>query len=138
MQTTVEFLQVQYIDKIVHVSVVMQRQIPTIQTMQKTVEVPLVQFLDRVVDVPVVMQRQVPCTLMPQDRIHESIVGETNDVTVPQVKEETVEIMKHLSTGACAEQHRGANRCRASSSDSRGNWADDPAYSARTSFRSCR
>ena len=33
--------------------VVMQRQVPNIQTVQKTVEVPQVQFLDRVVDVPV-------------------------------------------------------------------------------------
>ena len=34
------------IDRIVDVPVVMQRQEPTIQTVQKTVEVPQVQFLD--------------------------------------------------------------------------------------------
>ena len=46
--------QEQYSGKIVDVPVVMQRQVPTIQTLQKTVEVPQVQF-DRVVDVVVVM-----------------------------------------------------------------------------------
>ena len=56
-----EIPQVQYIDKIVDMPIVTQRQVPTIQMMQESVEVPQVQFLDRVVDVPVVMQRQVSC-----------------------------------------------------------------------------
>ena len=38
-------------------SVIMQRQVPT---MQKTLEIPQVQFFDQLVDVPDVMQRQVP------------------------------------------------------------------------------
>ena len=57
-QKTVEVAQVQHIGKVVDVPIVMQRQVPTIQTVQKT-EVPQVQF-DRVVDVPVVLQRQGP------------------------------------------------------------------------------
>ena len=57
-QKTVAVPQVQHIGKIVDVPIVMQRQVPTIQTVQKT-EVPQVQF-DRVVDVPVVLQRQMP------------------------------------------------------------------------------
>ena len=44
-------------DRIVAFPVVMQRQGPTIQTVQKTVEVPQSQYLDRVVDVLVVKQR---------------------------------------------------------------------------------
>merc|ERR1711916_268845 len=56
----VEIPQIQYIDKVVDVPVVMQRQLPTIQKVQKTVEVPQIQYIDKIVDVPVVMQRQVP------------------------------------------------------------------------------
>ena len=52
--------QVQYIDKIVDVPVVWQRQGSTIQTVQKTVEAPQVQFRDRVLDVPVVMRYRKP------------------------------------------------------------------------------
>ena len=48
----------QYIDKIVDVPIVVQRQAPTVQTVKKTVEVPQVQFLGRVVDVPVVVERR--------------------------------------------------------------------------------
>ena len=79
-------------DMIVDVPVVVQRQVPTIQTVQKTLEVSKVQFLDRVVDVPVVTQRQVP-----QERIQERIGGKSRSCEVP-------------STGTCAEQHRGATR----------------------------
>ena len=38
VQRTVEVPQVQYIDRVVDVPVVMQRQVPTIQTVQKTVD----------------------------------------------------------------------------------------------------
>ena len=40
-------------DRIVDVTVMVQRQIPTIHTIQKTMEILQIQFLDRVVDVPV-------------------------------------------------------------------------------------
>ena len=39
-------------DRIVVFPVVMQRQVPTIQTEEKTAEVPQIQYPDRVVDVP--------------------------------------------------------------------------------------
>ena len=60
------------IDKVVDVPVLMQRHVPTIQTVQKTVEVPHVQFLDRVVDVPVVMQRQAPWPSILEERTNSS------------------------------------------------------------------
>ena len=41
-----ECISKRIIDRIVDVPVVMQRQVPTIQTVQKTVEVPQVRFLD--------------------------------------------------------------------------------------------
>ena len=40
-------------------------------------------------------------------------------------------------TGQGAELHSGANRCRASSSDSSGNCGSDPAHSGKTNLRSC-
>ena len=46
------------IDRIVDVTVAMQRQVPTIQTVLETVENLQVQFLDRVVDMPIVMQQK--------------------------------------------------------------------------------
>jgi len=56
----VEVPQVQYIDRVVDVPVVKQRQVPSVQKVQKTVEVPQVQYIVKVVDVPVVKRRQVP------------------------------------------------------------------------------
>ena len=68
-----EFPQTQIIDKVVvDTPVVMQRQVPQIQSVSKTVEMPInqvtkhaefpqTQYIDKVVvDLPVVMQRQVP------------------------------------------------------------------------------
>ena len=46
------------IDRIVDVTVAMQRQVPTIWTVQQTVENRQVHFLDRVVDMPIVMQQK--------------------------------------------------------------------------------
>ena len=58
VQKTAEIPQVQHIHRIADVPVVMQRQVPTMQTAQKTVEGSHSQCLDRVVDVLVVMWRQ--------------------------------------------------------------------------------
>ena len=44
----------------VDIPVVLQRRLPIIQRFEKTVEVPQVQHIDRIVDVPVLSQRQVP------------------------------------------------------------------------------
>ena len=46
------------INRIVDVTVAMQRQVPTIQALLKTVENLQIQFLDRVVDMPIVMQQK--------------------------------------------------------------------------------
>ena len=55
---------VQYIDlipcRVGNVALVLQRQVPTIQTVKKTVEVLETQHFDGAVDVTVVLQRQVP------------------------------------------------------------------------------
>ena len=60
MQKTAEIPRVQHIHRIVDVPVVMQRQVPTIQTDRKTVEVHQSQQTDRVVVVLIVTQQQVP------------------------------------------------------------------------------
>ena len=46
------------IDGIVDVTVAMQRQVPTIQTVPQTVENLQVQFLEQVVDMPIVIQQK--------------------------------------------------------------------------------
>ena len=51
VQKTVELPQVQHIERIVDVTVVVQHQVPTIQSAQKVVEVLQSQQLDRVGDV---------------------------------------------------------------------------------------
>ena len=68
-----EVQQVQYIDEMIDVPVVAQCQVPTIQTVRKAVDVPQVQFPDRVADVPVVTQRHVPDPLI-QEEIVEVIL----------------------------------------------------------------
>ena len=86
---------VQYIDEIIDVPIVVQRQVPIAQTVRKTEEGSLVRLLDRVLDVPVVMQRQAHCATMPQERILERIVEET-DVPVSRVTERITEVVKHM------------------------------------------
>ena len=58
-QKTVEVPQVVHIDRIVDVSVALQRQAPMIQKLLKTVEVPQVQYIGKIGDVSVVTQRGV-------------------------------------------------------------------------------
>ena len=43
-------LQIQFIDRVVDFSVVLQRRVPAVQTVQKTGEIPQLQFLDKVDD----------------------------------------------------------------------------------------
>ena len=57
VQKTMEVPQVQYIDKIVDVPVVAQRQVSTIQTVQRTVEVPQQRIHERLVEETIVMHR---------------------------------------------------------------------------------
>ena len=52
--------QVQFLDKADDMPVVVQRQIPMVQTVQKTMEIPQLQYCDEVIDVPVVSVVQVP------------------------------------------------------------------------------
>ena len=58
LQKTVEGPQVQFLDKVVAMTVVMQRLVPMVQPVQKTLEVSALQFIDKVVDIPVVAQRE--------------------------------------------------------------------------------
>ena len=60
VQKTVEIPQVQFLDKVVDIPVVVQRQVPMVQKVQKTLEVPQLQIIDKVVDIPVVAQREIP------------------------------------------------------------------------------
>ena len=46
----VEVPQIQFIDRVVDFSVVLQRRVPAVQTVQKTGEIPQLQFLDKVDD----------------------------------------------------------------------------------------
>ena len=46
----VEVPQIQFIDRVVDFSVVLQRRVPTVQTVDKTGEIPQLQFLDKVDD----------------------------------------------------------------------------------------
>ena len=54
----VEVHQIEFINRVVGFSVVLQRRVPTVQTVKKTGEIPEVVFLDKV-ETPVVAQRQV-------------------------------------------------------------------------------
>ena len=58
---TLDSPRVQLIDKVVSISVMAQRQVPSAPRVQKILlEMPVVQFSDRYVDMPVVTKRQVP------------------------------------------------------------------------------
>ena len=52
----VELQLIQYINKFVAVLIVIQRQVPQVQTVPETAAVPTAQSVGRVVDVPVIMQ----------------------------------------------------------------------------------
>ena len=58
VQKTVAIPQTQFIDRLVNVPLVTQRQVRTIQKIQKTLEIPQAKLEDELTDVPVVMQRQ--------------------------------------------------------------------------------
>ena len=58
MYVNVELSQLQFIDRVVDFSVVLQRRSPTVQTVHKTSEIPQVLFLDAV-ETPVVVLQQV-------------------------------------------------------------------------------
>ena len=54
MYVNLEVSQLQFTDRVVDFSVVLQRRSPTVQTVQKTSEIPQVLFLD-MVETPVVV-----------------------------------------------------------------------------------
>ena len=75
VQRPVVFPQVRFLGKVVDMSVVVQREVPMVQTVRKPVEIPQVsmvwivqrsveiaqfQILDKVVGIPVVVQQHVP------------------------------------------------------------------------------
>ena len=77
--------------KTVDVSVVRQRQVPTIQTVQKAAEAPQVQFLDRVPDIPVATQLVEVPKIVSQDKIPQRTAEQVMDIPVPHVVEEIIE-----------------------------------------------
>ena len=52
--------QIQFIDRVVDVPAMAQRQVLLFQRVQQMVEVPQMQFIDKLVAAPVSMQRQIP------------------------------------------------------------------------------
>ena len=88
--------QVQYIDTMIVVPVAMQRQAPTIQTVQKTVEV---------------------IQLVPQERIQERIAEQVVDIPLPQIMEEML-----FSSTYASESYGRTDRGRLHSPDSGGNF----------------
>ena len=127
---TVEVPQVHFIDEVMEMSTVSQRQVPVIQKVLKIVEVPRVQSIGEIVDVLVVAQRQVPFVTTAQktvevpqvqfrdevvdvpvvtqrqvlqERILERIVENTN-VPVSSVKEEIIDVMQHGLTETMKEK----------------------------------
>ena len=71
----VEVPQIQFIDSVVDFSVVLQRRVPAVQTVQKTGEIPQLQFLDKVDDARCCMMRFHSC----------SALNKVDDVPVVQV-----------------------------------------------------
>ena len=109
-RTTFENSQLQFVDGIVDVPVATQRQDPTFERVQKTVNVAQVQYVDELVDVPVVIQSPVPTIQtvvdsgeMPQTQHIDKVIDvpvwlrrQVVDVPVPQIQEQTVEVVKIL------------------------------------------
>ena len=81
----------QFIDKIVEIPVVAQRQISTVQTVQKRIEISQLQITDKVTDVPVVLVVPVPQVRVVKKTVEDpqfEIVEKTveNPETVPQMQ----------------------------------------------------
>ena len=62
-----EVPQVQFIDKVIDIPVINERQMSMMNQVQKTVEVPRVQFIDRLVDDPAVMRREAASNMAFRD-----------------------------------------------------------------------
>ena len=93
----VEIPQLQYIDKVVDVPVVMQKQVPAIQKVQKTVEVPQVQLIDKVVDMLVVLQRHVTIIQKVQRTVEAPQVHYTDKIVdVPLVLQRQVPTIQNV------------------------------------------
>ena len=87
----------QFIDEVIGIPVVAQRQICVNRKVQKTTEDPLLQYTDGVVSVPVVLAMQVPLVQVVAEIVEIPLL--LSDVQVPQVHvvvTETVEIPQSL------------------------------------------
>ena len=73
VQRTVEVPPIQYVEKVVDVTVVKQVQGSQIQKVQMTVEVPQIQKVQKSVDVPVVKQAQVPMVQQVQKTVEVAV-----------------------------------------------------------------
>ena len=84
VEETMKVQPLQFINKVVDVPVVAQRQIPiVVQTIQKTTDIPQLQCIDKVIDVPVVSVAQAP---------HVQIVEKTVESPQMHIAEKTAEI----------------------------------------------
>merc|ERR1712036_77859 len=77
----------QYIDRVVDVPVVKQRQVPSIQRVQKPVSVPIIETVEKIVDVPVIKQVEVP-QIQTIEKVVEipevqTLAGATRSVNLP-------------------------------------------------------
>ena len=83
VEETMKVQPLQFINKVVDVPVVAQRQIPiVVQTIQKTTDIPQLQCIDKVIDVPVVSVAQAP---------HMQIAEKTAEIPLVQIVKKTVE-----------------------------------------------
>ena len=86
----------QCVDEVIDVSVVTQRGVPTIQTVQKTAEEPQTQFFDRRENVPQTTEEIVEAIQsMLQEQNLERVIEET-DVLVPHEEEEIIEVVGQI------------------------------------------
>ena len=85
---TVEAPGVHFLDRVVNVPVVLQRQVESIPKVHESLEIPKDSSTDKVVDVPVVLQTQLPTTRMriSVDVPHVQFVDKVVDVLPPHVQ----------------------------------------------------
>ena len=100
-QRTVELLQIQIhfidkvIDQVVDMPVVVQRQVPIVQTVIKTMEVQQLQFIEKVIEILAAAQRQIAMHMMQKtaDRVANTAVVHQRTTDVPVVAHRQVSML---------------------------------------------
>ena len=111
-QNEVEVPQIRFIDRVVDIPVVQQRQVPMVQTIHKTVEIPQAQFLDKVVDMPVVVQRQVHKVQKTQEVPHLQLIDEVVDVPRQVVRRQGLRLWQGSLRRSRLHPRQRCSRCR--------------------------